>query len=132
MPIRVSLPSYYDGVRPFSRPTCVASRALVVTNRHNHSFNAAEDDILVRSELEAIAKKYPDRFQLHYTLDNPPKSWAYSTGFISKDMISQYLYIPDASKKIQIFMCGPPPMIKFACYPNLEALGFTDDDWFTF
>jgi cytochrome-b5 reductase len=86
----------------------------------------------VRPELEAIAKKHPDRFQLHYTLDNPPNAWAYSTGFISKDMIAKYLYTPDASKKIQIFMCGPPPMIKFACYPNLEALGFTDGDWFTF
>ncbi|KAI2499635.1 oxidoreductase [Fragilaria crotonensis] len=94
--------------------------------------NQTEDDILVRPELEAIAKKYPDRFQLHYTLDNPPKDWAYSTGFISKEMIAKYLYTPDASKKIQIFMCGPPPMIKFACYPNLEALGFTDNDWFTF
>lgn len=95
--------------------------------------NQTEDDILVRPELEAIAKQHPDRFQLHYTLDNPPKKgWTYSTGFVSKEMIAQYLFTPDKSKKIQIFMCGPPPMIKFACYPNLEALGFTEDDWFTF
>jgi cytochrome-b5 reductase len=82
--------------------------------------------------LEAIAKKYPDRFTLNYTVDNPPKGWKYSTGFISKEMIEQHLYTPEAGKKIQIFMCGPPPMIKFACYPNLQALGFTDEDWFTF
>jgi cytochrome-b5 reductase len=87
---------------------------------------------LVRKELEDIAEKFPTRFQLHYTLDNPPNEWKYSTGFISKDMIANHLYTPDSSKKIQIFMCGPPPMIKFACIPNLEALGFTDQDWFTF
>lgn len=92
--------------------------AVPPTNSFNH--NPAEDNILVRPELEAIAKKYH------------PKAWNYSTGFISKEMIAKYLYIPDASKKIQIFMCGPPPMIKFACYPNREALGFTDGDWFTF
>lgn len=24
-------------------------------------------------------------------------------------------------------LCGPPPMLKFACYPNLEKLGFEKD-----
>ena len=31
--------------------------------------NVAEDDILVRSTLEDLAAKNPDRFKLHYTLD---------------------------------------------------------------
>lgn len=24
-----------------------------------------------------------------------------------------------------VAMCGPPPMIKFACIPNLEKVGYT-------
>lgn len=95
--------------------------------------NTAEDDILVRPELEALAKKYPDRFQLYYTLDNPPKGWTQGSGFITKDMIAQHLYPkPMLGAQVQIFMCGPPPMVKFACKPNLEELGFTDRDWYVF
>jgi NAD(P)H-flavin reductase len=90
---------------------------------------------LVRSELEAIAKAHPDRFQLEYTLDRPPAfDWKYSTGFITKEMVEKHLYTNDDNnkKQIQYFMCGPPPMIKFACIPNLEALGFTDQEMFSF
>lgn len=72
----------------------------------------AEDDILVRPELEALAKAHPSRFQLHYTVDRAPDGWKYSTGFISKEMIEEYLFSPKAGTMTQIFMCGPPPMIK--------------------
>lgn len=33
--------------------------------------NQTEDDILVRSDLEEIQKKYPNRFKLWYTVDKP-------------------------------------------------------------
>lgn len=96
--------------------------------------NQTEDDILVREELETIAKEYPTRFRVHYTLDRAPSKWAYSTGFISKEMIESHLHLPLPSKDgtTQILMCGPPPMIKFACIPSLEALGFTESEWFSF
>ena len=90
----------------------------------------AEDDILVRPELEALQKEYPDRFTLHYTLDRAPEKWNYSTGFINKDMIEKHLLIPGTQQ--QFFMCGPPPMIKFACIPGLKELGFDDKDHVTF
>eukprot|EP00591_Stephanopyxis_turris_P009155 CAMPEP_0195509070 /NCGR_PEP_ID=MMETSP0794_2-20130614/2102_1 /TAXON_ID=515487 /ORGANISM="Stephanopyxis turris, Strain CCMP 815" /LENGTH=335 /DNA_ID=CAMNT_0040636191 /DNA_START=94 /DNA_END=1101 /DNA_ORIENTATION=+ len=100
--------------------------------------NQTEDDILLRSELETLAAKYPKRFSIHYTLDRPPKDWKYSTGFINEEMINKHCLM-NGSKKCdgvghatQIFMCGPPPMIKFACLPNLEKLSFTDEDWFSF
>lgn len=107
-----------------------------VTHSHSHisqyEYDIAEDDILVRPELEAIAEKYPDRFQLHYTVDRAPPNWKHSTGFITKEMIEKHLFVPSAGKMVQTFMCGPPPMVKFACLPNLEALGFTDEQWFVF
>jgi cytochrome-b5 reductase len=95
--------------------------------------NQSEDDILVRKELEAVAKEFPDRFQLHYTVDQAPATgWKYSTGFISKDMIEKHCLFKNTSKNTQVFMCGPPPMIKFACIPSLTELGFTDKDWVVF
>lgn len=94
--------------------------------------NVSEDDILLREELEETAKKYPDRFKLHYTLDKAPKKWAYSTGFISKDMIETHLPAAATDGSTQILMCGPPPMLKFACIPALKELGFSEDDYFCF
>lgn len=92
--------------------------------------NQTEDDILVRTELETLAKEYPDRFSLHYTVDRAPENWKYSTGFINKDLIEKHLIVPGT--KQQFFMCGPPPMIKFACIPGLKESGFGDTDHVTF
>ncbi len=96
--------------------------------------NQTEDDILVRDELETLAREYPNRFQLHYTLDRPPaENWSGSTGFVTKDMIeANVLRNGSKDKSTQILMCGPPPMIKFACLPALKELGFTEDHWFSF
>ena len=94
----------------------------------------AEDDILCRKELEQMAKDHSDKFKIHYTVDRPPAdgSWKGSTGFITKEMIEANCLFNGSSKKTQVFMCGPPPMLKFACLPNLKELGFTKDDWFAF
>ncbi len=90
--------------------------------------NQTEDDILMRAELEAIPK---DRFKLHYTLDRPPSAgWQYSTGFVNVDMCRKHL--PPPSEDTMLFVCGPPPMIKYACDPAFKALGFEESQWFAF
>lgn len=95
--------------------------------------NQTEDDILLRETLENIAKKYPERFSLHYTLDRPPASgWNYSTGFIDEKMLRDHMPAPSKDGTSQILMCGPPPMIKFACIPNLEKIGFKETEWFKY
>lgn len=86
--------------------------------------NQTEEDILLRQELEEIAAAHPDQFHLHYTLDRPADGWKYSKGFISADMISENL--PKPADDTLIIMCGPPPMINFACNPNLDKLGYAD------
>jgi hypothetical protein len=40
--------------------------------------------------------------------------------------------MPKAGPSTQILLCGPPPMINFACLPNLEKLGFSQDNILTF
>jgi cytochrome-b5 reductase len=89
--------------------------------------NQTEEDILLRKELEAIQG---DRFKLWYTLDRPPEKWSYSAGFINADMCRDHL--PAPSDDTMIFVCGPPPMIKYACEPAFETLGFKSNDWFSF
>ena len=85
--------------------------------------NQTEDDILVRDMLEEQANKHPDRFKIWYTLDRPGPNWQYSKGFITDDMIKSSL--PPPGDDTVVLMCGPPPMIKFACKANLDKLGYT-------
>jgi len=89
--------------------------------------NQTEDDIFLRKELESIPK---DRFHLWYTLDRPPAQWSFSQGFINKDMCKAHL--PPPASDTMIFLCGPPPMLKFACEPSLKELGFDESQWFAF
>jgi cytochrome-b5 reductase len=90
--------------------------------------NQTEEDILLRRELEAIPST---RLKLFYTLDRPPtEGWKYGSGFVNIDMCRDHLPAPGSDT--MIYLCGPPPMIKHACEPALENLGFDRKDWFAF
>ena len=60
-----------------------------------------------------------------YTLDRPPDGWKYATGFINEAMCREYL--PPPADDTVVFICGPPPMVKFACLPNLEKVGHSTE-----
>lgn len=84
--------------------------------------NKTENDILCRDIIEEMESRSSGRFKAHYTLDFPPENWKGKNGFITTDMIKECL--PDVNLKPIILMCGPPPMIEFACKKNLETLGY--------
>eukprot|EP01089_Gocevia_fonbrunei_P020891 TRINITY_DN7893_c0_g1_i2.p1 TRINITY_DN7893_c0_g1~~TRINITY_DN7893_c0_g1_i2.p1 ORF type:complete len:172 (+),score=47.91 TRINITY_DN7893_c0_g1_i2:545-1060(+) len=84
--------------------------------------NQTEDDILLREELEKLQKEHPDRFKLWFTVDAADDNWKYSKGFVNEEMIKNHL--PASGDDTLILMCGPPPMITYACEPNLTKLGF--------
>mmetsp|Transcript_15889 Transcript_15889/g.23944 ORF Transcript_15889/g.23944 Transcript_15889/m.23944 type:complete len:294 (-) Transcript_15889:180-1061(-) len=87
--------------------------------------NKTEDDILVRSELEAAEKKAKEmgkKFKLWYTLDKAPEDWKYSEGFVNKDMIAKTMPSP-GDNPVMLF-CGPPVMYERAVKPNLIELKY--------
>ncbi|KAM9705128.1 NADH-cytochrome b5 reductase 3 [Menidia menidia] len=92
--------------------------------------NQTEKDILLREELEEIQVNHPERFKLWFTVDRAPEDWEYSQGFINEDMVRDHL--PPPSDDTLILMCGPPPMIQFACNPNLDKVGHDNSHRFTF
>eukprot|EP00667_Euglena_gracilis_P015637 EG_transcript_16283 len=92
--------------------------------------NKTEADILCREELDALAARHPDRFHLWYTLDNPASGWKFGTGFITQDMIQAHL--PPVGEDTVILLCGPPPMVKYACKDNLNKLGYPAANVLTF
>uniref|UniRef100_U5ET56 NADH-cytochrome b5 reductase n=1 Tax=Corethrella appendiculata TaxID=1370023 RepID=U5ET56_9DIPT len=92
--------------------------------------NQTENDILLRNELEQLAEKHSKQFKLWYTLDTPPENWKYSKGFINDTMITEHLFEP--SDQTLTLMCGPPPMVNYACIPALEKLGHTSERFFAY
>lgn len=87
--------------------------------------NQSEDDILLRKELDELVEKHPEQFQVWYTVDRAPENWKFSLGFINDEMIKGHLF-PSSDNPI-VLMCGPTPMINFACLPSLDKLGYNKD-----
>ena len=77
----------------------------------------------IADTLKAIAEL--PNVDVWYTLDQPPDGWKFSTGFIDEAMCREHL--PAASDATYIFCCGPPPMIEYACKPNLLKAGHAAD-----
>lgn len=72
--------------------------------------NIAEEDILLKRELEHLENTYPQRFRAFYTLNNPPKHWAGNSGNVTKELLKTVLPEPKA-ENIKLFVCGPPGMV---------------------
>jgi len=103
--------------------------------------NLTEEDILLKKELDGLAREYKN-FRVYYTLDKPPAGWRMGKGFVSADMIKTKL--PPPGPKNLIMVCGPDPMVAMIAGPKnkdktqgpvgglLQELGFTEDMVFKF
>jgi len=91
--------------------------------------NVAEEDILLRAELEKYEQQHSSQFHLFYTLDKPSENWTGGRGFVSAEMIAKHL--PPPSPDTLILICGPPPMLG-AMEKNLGALDFKEEHYFKY
>lgn len=71
--------------------------------------NVTEDDILLKEELNKMAREHPDRFKVYYVLNTPPENWNGGVGFVTPEIMDKHL--PKASEPTNLLLCGPPPMI---------------------
>ncbi|KAK9806415.1 hypothetical protein WJX73_003653 [Symbiochloris irregularis] len=72
--------------------------------------NKTEEDIILRKELDELAKKH-DNLKIHYVVDKASsKDWKYTTGHVNKELVQQQL--PPPGSDSLILVCGPPPMMK--------------------
>lgn len=98
----------------------------VITNPADHTHlsliyaNDTANDILLKSEIDDIAAKFP-RLSVHYTLVTPPAGWQGSTGYVTRAMMEAHLPKPEAANRL--FVCGPPEM-KRAVIDLAEGLGW--------
>ncbi|CAD6232715.1 unnamed protein product [Miscanthus lutarioriparius] len=63
--------------------------------------NVTYEDILLKEELDSMAKNYPDRFKIYYVLNQPPEVWDSGVGFVSKEMIQTHC--PEPAADIQSY-----------------------------
>eukprot|EP00611_Tribonema_gayanum_P025857 TRINITY_DN6004_c0_g1_i3.p1 TRINITY_DN6004_c0_g1~~TRINITY_DN6004_c0_g1_i3.p1 ORF type:complete len:292 (-),score=113.20 TRINITY_DN6004_c0_g1_i3:337-1212(-) len=71
--------------------------------------NKTPKDILLKSELDALAAKYP-RFSVVYKVGEADDGWTGPVGHIGLEDCKQYL--PPPSDDHMVFVCGPPPLMK--------------------
>lgn len=99
-----------------------------------------ESDVLLQDELNAIAAKYPEQFEVKYYLDSivgiKP---GFKSGFITKEDLQAVV-----KKENHVFVCGPPPFMKAFSGPKvgptdqgevsgvLSELGLTKEHVFKF
>mgnify|MGYP001068988252 CR=1 FL=1 len=104
--------------------------------------NTSQKDILLKSELDALAAKHKDQVKMTYVIDKPEAGFTGHTGYLTKDLLSKLVDKPSADNKV--FVCGPPGFmtaVSGAKAPDysqgevdgaLKELGFTKDNVFKF
>lgn len=104
--------------------------------------NLTPEDILIKKELDALAEKHKDQFEVHYFVDKAPPSWKGETGYITKEFLQKHL--PGPSKDSKVYVCGPPPLYQAISGPKvsptdqgevagiLADLGYTKEHVFKF
>lgn len=67
------------------------------------------DSIIFREELDAL--KSALQLNLVHVLEKPPADWDGETGFVTRTILERYLSKVSKPNSIEIFICGPQPMI---------------------
>ncbi|KAF5371007.1 hypothetical protein D9615_009992 [Tricholomella constricta] len=105
--------------------------------------NVTEEDILLRANVDALQKKFPDTLDIVYLLDKPQNSWTGPSGFIDADVIKQHVAPASLNEKVKIFICGLPGQVAAIAGKKagmkqgelggiLKELGYTEEQVFKF
>jgi predicted ferric reductase len=71
--------------------------------------NRREEDIVFRSELQAMADAHQPQLQIVHILSQAAEGWTGEKGHVNLDLIRKYC---ESSMKGKVFyICGPPPMM---------------------
>ncbi|KAK7248976.1 flavoprotein pyridine nucleotide cytochrome reductase [Aureococcus anophagefferens] len=93
--------------------------------------NVTPDDILLKGRLGARARR-TGRFAVEYYVDAPPSWWRGGRGYVDKKAIARFL--PAATQKTKILVCGPPGLVKMVAgekvsFKDQGPVGATSRTW---
>ena len=92
----------------------------------NINTNKTEGDILLRNELDKLAKNDPGRCKITHVLSNSNNNWTGEKGHVSKDILQKYAFEPE--KGNLALLCGPPTMFQKAVLPVLREIEYKEDE----
>jgi len=72
--------------------------------------NIAEEDILLRSQLDDLQNKHKN-LKIYHVLEKPPKNWKGGVGYVNKQMVKDWMPSPN-DKNFKVLVCGPLGMMK--------------------
>ena len=124
---------------------------LIYANRH-------EEDVLLKSDLDALAARSKGRLEIVYTISRPNRreeeegsgaaTWSYRVGRIDEAMLRECAIAPasvvegkeggkegkegEEIGECLALMCGPHALLEDVCSPALEKIGFPKANVITF
>ena len=95
--------------------------SLIYANRH-------EQAIIFKNQLDYLKKRYSDRFNVVYSLDDPPKNWSGIAGKLNPYTLKKIVKtLPDFGKKnTEYFICGPEGFMHVAMC-TLQDIGIPQE-----
>lgn len=84
--------------------------------------NRSEADILLREEIDNMAKKHPEKITVRYTIDKANPGWRFSVGYVTRDMMVKHL--PKPEDDTLFLVCGRPQMVDSVVIPLAERIGY--------
>ncbi|KAK7894942.1 hypothetical protein LTR67_005681 [Exophiala xenobiotica] len=105
--------------------------------------NNTEEDILLKSEFDELAQKYPGRFTRSYVVSKttPQNEGVYEKGYVNKELLSKAMPHKMNERNVKVLVSGPPPMVESVAGAKggfgwtqgslggiLSELGYTKED----
>jgi len=96
-----------------------------------------DEDVLLKSEFDDYARRFPDRFKTVYTVSHPVPNSPYAKGYVTKELLSKVITATPDKKNTKVFVCGPTGMEESLVGKGkqqgiLGELGYTKDQIHTF
>lgn len=80
--------------------------------------NKTVEDMILKDQVDELAKQHPDQFQVEYVVDEAPEGWTGSRGFISEELLKKHMPPPSDANKVLV--CGPPGMMNLVSGPTVK------------
>lgn len=70
------------------------------------------ESITFREEIEALREKLD--LKVVHILEKPPQNWEGKTGYFNREMLEEVIPPELPRNQVEVFLCGPPPMMRAA------------------
>jgi len=83
------------------------------------------ESLTLIEEIEELKNRL--NLRVVYVLENPPPGWEGETGYITRKVLERWLPLERRKDRIEIFVCGPLPMMN-SVEGSLAKMGFFSGD----